>query len=226
MLHSVFTVHLYKLCYITISAKAYTTLNIKPPRLSGCGYTLRLKIDTGASGNTLPLRTLRQMYGSDANKARMLKPADGVIWTAYNGGEIPCLACITMPCSIQNTGWQDTKFYVVDVPGPAVVGLPSCELLGLVTIHVEGIRETNSDPARTAESTRSILKKDGTCDDRLHRLLRHNAITSVGDLGAAYPEQFDKIGEFPGEAKLILKDDAEPFIDSPRKCSIHIKEKT
>ncbi len=50
---------------ITISAKcmhsihvkpprdeAYTTLNVKPPFLQGHGYTLRLKIDTGASGNT------------------------------------------------------------------------------------------------------------------------------------------------------------------------------
>ena len=32
-------------------------------------------------------------------------------------------------------------------------------------------------------------------------------------------------GNFAGEAKLLLKDDAEAFIDAPRKCSIHMKEK-
>ena len=41
--------------------EAYTTLNIQPAGLPYDNYTLRLKIDTGASGNTLPLRTLRSM---------------------------------------------------------------------------------------------------------------------------------------------------------------------
>lgn len=40
-----------------------------------------------------------------------------------------------------------------------------------------------------------------------------------------FPSLFDKIGSFQGEAKLLLKDGAEPFTDPPRKCSIHIKEK-
>ena len=45
------------------------------------------------------------------------------------------------------------------------------------------------------------------------------------DLKRAYPQQFDTVGNFAGEAKLILKDDAEAFIDAPRKCNIHTKEK-
>ena len=40
-----------------------------------------------------------------------------------------------------------------------------------------------------------------------------------------YPQQFDKIGNFEGTARLHLKDDAEAFIDAPRKCSMHIKDK-
>ena len=39
--------------------EAYTTLNIQPPGLPEDDFTLRLKIDTGAAGNTLPLRTLK-----------------------------------------------------------------------------------------------------------------------------------------------------------------------
>lgn len=45
------------------------------------------------------------------------------------------------------------------------------------------------------------------------------------DLKKAYPDQFDKIGNFNGTPKIILKEDAEPFIDPPRKCNIHIKDK-
>ena len=50
-------------------------------------------------------------------------------------------------------------------------------------------------------------------------------LQSVDDLKKLYPNQFDKIDNFTGEAKLYLKDDAEPFTDAPCKCSIHIRER-
>lgn len=40
-------------------------------------------------------------------------------------------------------------------------------------------------------------------------------ITTCDDLRRAFPNQFYKIGNFKGTAKLILKADAEPFIDPP-----------
>ncbi len=50
-------------------------------------------------------------------------------------------------------------------------------------------------------------------------------IKSIKELKEKYPNQFDKIGSFKGTAKLILKEGANPFIDPPRKCNIHIKDK-
>ena len=38
-------------------------------------------------------------------------------------------------------------------------------------------------------------------------------VSSIGQQKFAYPEQSDKIGNFSGTTRLILKDDAEPFID-------------
>ena len=43
--------------------EAYTTLKIRPPGIRTKDCTLLLKIDTGASGNTLPVRPFQQMYG-------------------------------------------------------------------------------------------------------------------------------------------------------------------
>ena len=45
----------------TTRDEAFVVLDVQPPGLKGTGYTLRLKIDSGASGNTLPMRTFRQM---------------------------------------------------------------------------------------------------------------------------------------------------------------------
>ena len=86
------------------------------------------------------------------------------------------------------------KFYVVDVPSAPIVGLPTCEKIGLVIIHCDDLRP----------------KPD---------------VTTVEGLMQAYPGQFDTLGDFRGVAKLHLKQDCEPFIDPPRKCSIHLKEK-
>ena len=72
------------------------------------------------------------MYGND-NK--WLKPVGGITLTAYNGETIPCLGYIEMSARYLEA-WQSVKFYVVDVPGPAVVGLPTSEQLNLVTINV------------------------------------------------------------------------------------------
>jgi len=80
--------------------------------------------------------------------------------------------------------------------------LPTSEQLNLVTINVDSL---GSQAAQT-----------GACPVK---------IKDVNDLVQEYPEQFDKIGNLQGKAKLLLKDGATPFIDAPHRCSIHIKDK-
>ena len=153
------------------------------------------------------MRTLRQMYGDKADTDDLLEPATGIKLTAYTGEEIRCLGTLDMKCQHKSSSWKTTMFYVVDVPGPAVVGLPTSERLNLVTINVDGVvTKPNEQIAMHARDTH--LKP----------------ILSIEDLKQEYPEQFDRLGNFPGEAKLHIKDDAEPFIDAPRKCPIHIKD--
>ena len=69
------------------------------------------------------------------------------------------------------------------------------------------------------------INVDSVADTRGTKSTPQPVIHDVNDLKRAYPQQFDTVGNFAGEAKLLLKDDAEAFIDAPRKCSIHMKEK-
>lgn len=180
--------------------EAFTVLHVQPPLLKGHSHTLRLKIDTGASGNTLPLRTFRQMYGDSPEQLKLLRSAKHVNLTAYGGSKIPCLGYLVINTRFSDSGWIPSIFYVVDVPGPAIVGLRTSTDLKLVTIHATDCIPTDSIQ---------------TC----------KAITDVEQLKAAYPDQFDRIGNFSGKAQLHLKTDAQPFIDPPRKVSIHMREK-
>ena len=168
--------------------EAFTNLRIDLPGVHDGKHSLKLKIDTGASGNTLPIRTLRQMY---PKKIPKLQP-NNVTLTAYNGENIKCSRKFTINVYHEKKK-HPVLFYVVDVTGPAVIGLPTCEQLNIVTINADQI--SPSVPT----------------------------IGSIDDLTHQYLKQFDTIGNFTGTAKLKLKDDAIPFIDAPPKCPIHIK---
>ena len=85
------------------------------------------------------------------------------------------------------------------------MGLPLCESLNVVTLNCA--IET-SVPVRTNDQSQD-----------------NPEIVSVDDLKMMFPEQFDVIGNLPGEAHLYLEKDAMPSIDAPRKYPIHMEKK-
>ena len=91
---------------------------------------LRLKVDTGAGGNTLPLRTYHQMFGNTPTN-KIFTPEPAAKLTPYSGHSIPCRGSIVLQLSKPSGQSQSHRFYVVDVPGPAILGLPSCNKLNI-----------------------------------------------------------------------------------------------
>ena len=160
-----------------------------------------MKIDTGAMGNTLPLRTYRQMMPEnmkadgtpDETKINSKKIAS---LTAYNMTPIKCFGSINLLCNYGTSQWKKFEFHIVDVQSAAVCGLPMAEELGLVTLHCAINMPSTTTKIESAEHIKQL-----------------------------YPDQFDKIGNLPGTAKLYLQENAVPFIDPPRKYSIHLKPK-
>ena len=162
-----------------------------------------LKIDTGAVGNTLPVFTIRQMYGYKYKD--VIQRSHNVrltLVTAYNGQDIPCLGSISISIKKQRD-YIPAKFYVVDVPGLAIAGVPMCERLELITINCNAMK---NEPAAQVYVPVTDLK-------------------SVQDLKKAYPKQLDTLGDFKHPAKLFIKKDVRPFIDPPNKCPVHVKKK-
>ena len=141
------------------------------------------------------------MYGKEHWRS-FITPAS-VKLTAYNGTDIMCLGTIDLLCRYREPQWSKHRFYVVDVPGPAIARLPACEELKMVTINSV---ETPLHPDTVEQKPQVRIK-------------------SIQDLVQAYPEQFDTIGSFEEEASIHLKENAKPSIDAPRKCSIHLKDK-
>ena len=122
---------------------AYATVNIKlPDRISN--DMLRVKVDTGAEGNVLPLRTFRAMFPGNISEDGMpddtyVKRPPGIKLTAYNGGSIEQYGSIEFQCSHGSSGWQTHEFFVADSSGPAILGLRSCQQLELVSLKCDSV---------------------------------------------------------------------------------------
>ena len=111
------TLSLSDKCFDAITSDtAFTDLDIKLPQKPG-QYKLQVKIDTGANANTLPLRTFRQMYPKQ-NVNDIVHRATDAKLTSYSGDNIKCIGTMNIDCKYQTSAWNDTKLYVVDVPGP------------------------------------------------------------------------------------------------------------
>lgn len=183
------------------NSEAFAKLDVIHTNLAANGR-IQIKIDTGAAGNTLPVRTYKQMFDNPTNELLQLEP--NVKLTSYSDTKIPCIGSIKLGIKKKShSNYHYTKFYVVDVDGPAVLGLPSCTALDIVNISVDSFSPENDNIRKHA----------------------HPKIQCIDDLKYLYPDCFDKIGNFKREEELQVKPDAEPFIDPPRRCPIHLKDK-
>ncbi len=95
--------------------EAYATLDIKLLGKPGI-HNLMLKVDTGAQGNTLPLRIFRKMFPDLVNEQG--KPVESIAvsgrsarLTAYNNTSIPCYGTTYIQCQYHESEWFDTKFF-------------------------------------------------------------------------------------------------------------------
>ena len=90
--------------------------------------------------------------------------------------------------------WVESDFYVVDTNSPAILGLSSSRQMKLISLNCA----VRSEPERHISDKR--------------------------DLQTKYPDRFEGIGKFPGKHHLVVREDAQPVVHSPRRTPIHLTE--
>lgn len=182
--------------------EAYCTVQIEP--WDGAQATLKGKVDTGAQGNVLPLRTYAAMYPDDLDKKGlpMSTHFSKARLIAYNGTTIPQYGTIPLRCRYQNQKWLEIDFFVAETPGPVILGFRMSEDLGIIQMNC-------------AISSGTKIKQD---------LGSNPPIRSSSDLKKMYQDLFTGIGKFPGQQKLTLHSDANPVIHAPRRAPIQLRE--
>ena len=208
--------------------EAYTTVQLPASASRKGTASLRVKVDTGAGGNVLPLHVFRCLYPDQISPAGLPTGLDDVNTrlTAYNGSHIPLYGALCGPITWQpdhpgsHPHQVKSYWYVADTPGPTILGLPSSEKLAVVKMNCAiTVRQPNTHPSPI--STTVATNKPATAHEAA------KSIRSTDDLIKEFPDRFKGIGRFPGEYKIRLHHDAHPVIHAPRKCPIalHLKVK-
>ena len=187
--------------------------------------SLHIKVNTGAGGKVLPLQVFWCLYPNQINPAGLPTGLDHVSTrlTAYNGSHIPLNGALHGPI----TWWPghpgalphqvNSYWYITDTPGPAILGLPSCERLAVVKMNIVPSQSwdlAQNLPSPAPVSTTATTAKPAT----VHAAAK--SIRSTDDLIKEFPDHFTGIGGFPGEYKIWLWHDVHPIIHAPRKFPI------
>ena len=192
--------------------KVFVSLAIILPNRKGV-HDVKMKVDTGAKGNTLPLCTFQQMFPEHVDRNGWPRlgttQKEAAVLMAYNGSSIPQHGSIQIQCAYKGE-CRRVKFYIVTSNGPTILGLPSLQDLRLVTLHCS-IQRTKYAPVNHETNT-PVTPSDNT------------PINSMKDLIEAYPDQFDWIGNFAGEYHVVLRPNNHPIVHALRKCPIHMRD--
>ena len=178
--------------------------------------TLRAKLDTGAQGNILPMRLYREMFPHQVDNSGKLKPkallSSNVVLTAYGGSQIKHHGIVTIPCTYRKESTL-APFYVTDIPGPAIIGLPTSTDLNLLQFNCA------IQTKHPHISNHGCLK-----DQNLEQAKETTPIKDKQDLTQQYPECFNGIGKFQGEYHITVDPSVPPVIHPPRRVPVSLKD--
>ena len=183
--------------------EAYTTIQLPASASRKGTASLHIKVDTRAGGNVLPLCVFRCLYPDQISPAGLPTCLDHINTrlTTYKGSHIPLYGALCGPITWQpnHPGAQPHRvksyWYVLDTPGPAILGLPSSEKLAVVKMNCGiTVRQPCTHPAPV--STTAATNKPATAPEAA------KPIRSTDDLIKEFPDQFQGIDQFPGKYKI------------------------
>ena len=132
----------------------------------------------------MPFRTFRDMFPEQLDNvgipfAHCLQPTESIL-TAYTGTGIACSGTVDINCSYDGREWRNTKLFVVDVPGAAILRLSTFEALHVVTLDCE-----LSNKPQKINNIRDLMQQYPQQFDRIGELQKTQDM---------FPEQLDNVG--------------------------------
>ena len=160
-----------------------------------CDMIIDFKLDTGADCNVIPLKVFKTLNCNSTVENSR------IILESYFNETRRALGFITLDCLV-NGKMHKIQFILAVTKSMPVLGRDTCKLLDLV-------RRVNSEV--NAVNTH-------TCADLSRIDSKENFILKNKDV-------FEGIGAYPKEYEIVLKENAQPVVNSGRRVPLAIKDK-
>ena len=169
----------------------------------------------------MPLHTFAKLFPRCINASgspRGLKSSMTCL-TAYNGSKIPQFRRLDTAIDWTPKGQKvanhlHTWWYIADIPGPAILRLPSCAKLGIVELNC-AVNLQNKKLVQQKKPTTECRKVKQDLQD-----LKPPPLNTKEDLIKAYLDRFEGIGHFPGTYHITLHSNVKSIVHAPQKCPI------
>lgn len=149
-------------------------------------------------GNILPLRLYRRMYPQNLTSIGFPKPGALENSTTELTG-----TCKIRPCEFEGRK-SVALFYVTDAEGPAIIGLPTCLELDLVTMNCSVQKNPSPEAKCNPVPAKSVKDKD--------------------DLTSQYQDCFDGIGKFQGQYHISVDLSVPPVVHAMRRVPLNLPD--
>ena len=163
---------------------------------------LKCKVDTGAEGNILPLSIYQSLEQHTTPKQLPPLTPSSVKIVAYGGTAVKLHGTCNLGIRHKNE-FTSAVFYVTDTKGPVLIGLPTCQALGLVSLNFN-VQVANHPPTTEPNPKGSTITRDQVLEQ--------------------YPDVFDGIGCFEGTFKITVDPAIQPVIHPPRRIPITLRD--
>ena len=187
-----------------------------------------LKVDSGAEGNVMPLPMYKELFPSricadGKPDMRFVRKSDRIL-EAYGGVQVPHFGTVQIPCQYNGKKFM-CQFYLCDLEGSMLLGLPTCEALGIVKINIvnseeDGTTQVESVEEEATERPKEYIDPSTPIEDRPQ-------INSKEDLLRMYPECFKQEGRYFQNFRYEIKIDptAQPKARAARRVPFEIGPK-
>ena len=202
----------------------------------GKSVTAELKIDSGAEANVMTLQKYKELFPDRVGQDG--KPLDKYLQNsshkleAYGGAAVSHFGTVNLPCQYGEKKFM-CRFFLCDIDGSMLLGLPTCEALGIVSINITNdvceLEEVQPEP--TNESAREASSSVNTNHkEYIHPsvpIAERPTIRDKQQLRQMYPECFNQSNKhfLNFEYDIKMNPSASPKVHPPRRVPLEIRDK-
>ncbi len=237
-----------------VNNEVFANLGVQLPHRPDHDDQLRVKVDSRAEGNLLPLRVYKRMFPHNIGPNGTPRPGATIPSNkhlfAYGGKELKHYGMVLLRLSFGRRRCR-TVCYVTEDEGPPLLGLPTCQALKLITVHcevtaqsqpVQGFTAAQNTAGNTATTQQPSPNSLGDAPlplpplpppppplppstSSVAPLPPDVRIESAEHLVSLYPDRFEGIGNFSGEYHITVDPSYPPQVHPPRRPPLHMRDK-